>query len=183
MGNLWNRGSLRIRRKGWPKVAFANVLVPIDAAAAGLLGVVQMKQREAIETDGAIEREKGLVVTLRSYRCHAQRPADGRVEAHADARCAAGTRDDGCQLLEPVTEIAALAGCVLQEDARPRVCRDASNAESASAMRRSPSSSVLPDDEPGCMTSPSSPSSSARSNSSVRAAIDWARSGAQPRRC
>src|SRR5262245_44898586 len=48
-----------------PKTTLADVLVTIDAAATGLLRVVEVKDRETVQAHDAIERGEGVVVTFR----------------------------------------------------------------------------------------------------------------------
>ena len=101
------------------------------------------------------------------------------VEADADARRAAEHVDDRREMLEPVAEVRALPGRVLEQEhraSRRAATPGAPRGRRRSAAARPPRVPVVY--EPGCMTSPSSPSDSARSSSSPSASIDFRRSAA-----
>ena len=181
IGRRANRGSFSSRRNGSrPEAALADVLVPIDAAAARLLRVVQVKHLDAVEADDAIERLERLAIALFGADVVAGGQQVAGVEADADARRAVEPLEDRREVLEAVAEVGALPGGVLEQDHR---CRAAaarrSSVRSPSAISRSPSSSVPVVNEPGCITSPSRPSASARSSSSTSAASDCSRSGSR----
>ena len=60
-----------------PEPAFADVLVPIDAAAAGLLRVVHVKRLQSREPDDPAERVERLAVAMLPSRCRIPRSAGG----------------------------------------------------------------------------------------------------------
>ena len=61
-----------------PEAALADVLVPIDAAAARLLRVVQVKDLDAVEADEPIELLERPAVARPRNRCRSRRQAGGR---------------------------------------------------------------------------------------------------------
>jgi hypothetical protein len=106
-----------------PEAALADVLVPIDTAAARLLRVVQVEHLEPLEANDAVERIERRPVALVRPEVVSRRHQVAGVQAHTDAT-AAGTPcieqvEDGAEVLEPMPEVGALSGCVLQQDAWP----------------------------------------------------------------
>ena len=155
-----------------PEVAFADVLVPIDAAAARLLGVVQMKRLQSREADGRAELPGTSPGSPLPSRCRIPRSADGTCRGTRRRAASRQHVDDRREMLEPMTEVRALPRGVLEQSSVRPSGRDARLRESlgdeAQPVRFRP---VVND--PGCMTSPSRPSVSARSSSSRSASIDF----------
>ena len=69
-----------------PEAALADVLVPIDPAAARLLRIVQVKRREAIEANDAIEIRERVAIALFAAEVVAGRQQVAGIEADGDAR-------------------------------------------------------------------------------------------------
>ena len=61
-----------------PETALADVLVPIDAAAARPLRIVPVKDLQPIEADEAIEGFEGVAIASRPTRCRSRRRRDDR---------------------------------------------------------------------------------------------------------
>ena len=155
----------------------ADVLVPIDTAAARFFRVVQVEDLHAIEADNARELAEGCFVALFACRCRSRRSAGGRCRGtrrpgvihSTDRGSPPGARSD-------VRDWSPGRRCARAESSFVRAAAPRAATAIASPIRRSPSCSVPVVYEPGCMTRPSSPSASARSHSSPSASIDCARS-------
>src|SRR5215204_6052992 len=97
------------------ETALADVLVPIDTAAARFLRVVQVKDLDPVEADDPIERLEGLPVPLFGGDIVSRRQQVAGVEAHANPRRPVEQFEDRGEVLEAVAEIGALPGGVLEE--------------------------------------------------------------------
>ena len=102
-----------------PEPAFANVLVTIDAAAAGFLRVVHVKRLQSRKPDDPAEGVERLAIAIFRTDVVSRGQQVAGVEADADAWRAAERVDDGGEMFEPVAEVGSLAGRVLQQDHRP----------------------------------------------------------------
>ena len=68
-----------------PKAALADVLVAVDAAAAWLLRVIQVKSADAPDADDPVEAREGGGVAFRTADVIAGGEQMARVEADADS--------------------------------------------------------------------------------------------------
>src|SRR5450755_3955229 len=100
--------------------AAADVLVPVDARAAGPLGVVDVHGRDARQTHGAVERGDRVLPPAAGDEVVAGRVDVARVQADADPPPRGGRHDgahDVAQVLERVADGVALAGGGFEKDA------------------------------------------------------------------
>ena len=161
-----------------PEASLADVLVPIDAAAARLLRVVQVEHLDPVEADDAIELVERRVVALVGADVVAGGQQVAGIEADADARRAVEPLEDrrrgarsGGRGWCPARRCARAGSSAPRADARASSVRERLGDQPQPVAPRCRSCT-----SPGCMTSPSRPSASARSSSSPSAAIDCARS-------
>src|SRR5688572_28733851 len=101
------------------EAAFPDVLVPIDAAAARLLGVVAVKHLHAIESDQPVERGERAPVSLFADDVVARGDQVAGVETDADSWRAVEMPEDRGEVLEPVTDGPPLAGGMFEQYHRP----------------------------------------------------------------
>src|SRR5690606_27162703 len=85
-------------------VSVANVFVPIDPAAQRALRVVGMDDSEALEADNPIEGSHRLSVAVIRGDVVSGREQVAGVEAHANARRAIETIEDGREVLESMPD-------------------------------------------------------------------------------
>jgi hypothetical protein len=86
------------------KTSFADVLVPIDAAAAGTLRIVGVHDAQAIEAHEGVELVERASVAVAARDVVPRSHEVAGVETHADATRAVEVADDGCQMLEAVPQ-------------------------------------------------------------------------------
>ena len=94
--------------------ALANVFMPIDSAAARLLGVVAVKNLESIESHEPVERFERFVVARRVGDVVPGGEQVTSVKADTDARRAIEMRQDGREVFKAITDGSTLTRRVFE---------------------------------------------------------------------
>ena len=157
------------------ETALADVFVTVDAAAERLLRVVAVKDLQSIEADEPIERlervgdsRKGRDVISRSEQMTG-------IQADADPRRAIEMRHDRREMFKAMADGSALSRRVLEK--HHHLLARAQLEGARDCLRDEPERILFAAGRarPGWITTPRRPSDSARSSSSMNAAIDCSR--------
>ena len=97
------------------QTAFSYVLVTIHAAAARLLRIVQVERADPLDADRPMEVGERPVIAVGTADVIPGREQMTGIDANTDARRSVQAIDDLGEVLEPVAEIRALTGRVLQQ--------------------------------------------------------------------